>query len=210
MHWRIPPHLLRPYVPRHSKLKLDIYDGSAWISLVPFTVSGLHIRLMPPMPGFSSFSEMNLRTYVTDGHKPGALFLDIYADKLVPVLFHYLAGLPYRRADIKVQSGCVQYKEDNTAKGNLLHLKWLHDGAAFPGTELDRWLTDRYCTYQQNGNHIYRFPIHHADWPLQHISVEDSFVSFKWNDIILTTGSMELLHYSPGVDTLFWMKQKLR
>jgi hypothetical protein len=39
MHWRIPEEALRPLIP--ERLQIDTFDGSAWIAVTPFEVTGL-------------------------------------------------------------------------------------------------------------------------------------------------------------------------
>ena len=71
-HWPIPVRTMRPLVPR--ELPLDTWDGSCWLGVVPFWMSGVRIRACPPIPGTSRFPELNVRTYVTYGGKPGVFF----------------------------------------------------------------------------------------------------------------------------------------
>src|ERR1044072_7418861 len=63
LHWRYDPAIVRPLVPR--ELDLDLYDGAAWVTLVPFTIEG-------PVPYLTSFAETNVRPYARDraaGHR---------------------------------------------------------------------------------------------------------------------------------------------
>src|SRR5262249_39725517 len=39
VHWPIPPEALRPLVP--PQLELDLFDGNAYVGLVPFTMTGV-------------------------------------------------------------------------------------------------------------------------------------------------------------------------
>jgi uncharacterized protein YqjF (DUF2071 family) len=67
-HWPLPHATLRPLVP--AQLELDQFDGQCWVGVVPFRMSGVTGRTMPPLPGLSSFPELNVRTYVTHGESP--------------------------------------------------------------------------------------------------------------------------------------------
>jgi len=77
LHWRVDPERLRARLP--PGLALDTFDGEAWIGVVPFRMSGVRPRLTPPLPGVSAFLELNVRTYVVAGGKPGVWFFSLYA-----------------------------------------------------------------------------------------------------------------------------------
>ena len=77
MHWRIDANLLRPLIP--SQLKIDTFDGSAWIGVIPFTMWGIRASFLPPIPGTSAFHELNVRTYVTLNGEPGVWFFSLDA-----------------------------------------------------------------------------------------------------------------------------------
>src|ERR687890_1673231 len=67
-HYRVDEAALRAVLP--PEVPLDTFDGSAWIGVTPFVVTGLRARLMPPLPGTSRFAEINVRTYATVDGKP--------------------------------------------------------------------------------------------------------------------------------------------
>ncbi len=97
-HWRAPADQLRALLP--GGLELDLYEDEAWIGVVPFRVSGLRARGLPPLPFVSSFVELNTRTYVTAGGKPGIWFFSLDASSELAVeaaRFGY--KLPYFRAE---------------------------------------------------------------------------------------------------------------
>jgi len=76
-------------------------DLLAWIGIVPFRLSGLRARGLPPLPFVSSFLELNTRTYVTAGGKPGIWFFSLDASSELAVEAARLGyKLPYFRADI--------------------------------------------------------------------------------------------------------------
>src|SRR4051812_22652778 len=67
LHWIMPPELIEPFIPKHPKITLDLFEGNAWISLVAFNVYENCTRFAPRIPVLPAFTELNLRTYVTDG-----------------------------------------------------------------------------------------------------------------------------------------------
>src|SRR5256885_16970604 len=93
-HWPVPCAQLRPLVP--DCFSLDTFDGTAWLGVVPFRMTGIKAVGAPSVPGLSAFLELNVRTYVTAGGKPGVYFFSLDAASPVAVrvarrFFH----LPY-------------------------------------------------------------------------------------------------------------------
>jgi hypothetical protein len=60
-HWPLPADALRPYVT--AALLIDTYDGSAWLGITPFEVSGLRPRGVTPLPRLSRFPEWLTERY---------------------------------------------------------------------------------------------------------------------------------------------------
>ena len=80
-HWRVPAQVLRAHLP--AELEIEEHDGSAWLGVVPFTLTNLRARGLLPLPRISSFLELNVRTCVraADG-KPGVWFFSLDAASL--------------------------------------------------------------------------------------------------------------------------------
>src|SRR5918992_4461493 len=97
MHWPVRADFLRPLVP--PALKLDTFDGSAWVGVVPFRMTGVRPRFVPPVPGMSAFPELNVRTYVTPAatkEKPGVWFFSLDATNPLAVrAARWTYHLPY-------------------------------------------------------------------------------------------------------------------
>lgn len=87
-HWPVPPEIIRNLVP--SQLPLDLFDGQCWLGIVPFWMSGVRARGLPAIPGLSRFAELNVRTYVTLGEKPGVYFFSLDAANMPAVRLRVL------------------------------------------------------------------------------------------------------------------------
>jgi uncharacterized protein len=59
-HWPVPASALRPHVP--PRMEIDEIDGTAWLAVVPFDMTGIYVRGLPPLPGISRTLELNVRT----------------------------------------------------------------------------------------------------------------------------------------------------
>ena len=102
-HWALPAAVVRAVVPR--ELPLDLWQGQAYVGLVPFVIRNLRPRGVPPLPLISHFAEINVRTYVTVDDKPGVYFFSLDAANVSAVLGARLFfGLPYFKAKFRIES----------------------------------------------------------------------------------------------------------
>ena len=99
-HWPIAPEALRPLIP--PQLELQTFDKQCWVGVVPFRMSGVRARWLPAIAGTSCFPELNVRTYVVRGGKPGVYFFSLdAANRLAVKTARLLYHLPYFHADMQ-------------------------------------------------------------------------------------------------------------
>ncbi|WP_343635616.1 DUF2071 domain-containing protein [Fluviicola sp.] len=209
LHWKVSPDLLEPFIPKD--LTLDTFDGEAWISVVAFTMQKIRPKNLPAFSPVSDFHEINVRTYVNYNGKAGVYFLNIEAQKLVSAkLSRLLSGLPYEKAKmVRVRKNILQeYTSDLKKKGFRFSAKYAVSDQSVPKTELDSWLTERYCLYLDRGPQTYIYEIHHLPWELQQVKVEEIHTDYRLGKIDLNHPP-DRIHYSPGVNVIAWSKQKL-
>src|SRR6476646_2026873 len=82
-HWPVAPEVLRPHLP--PGLPLDTCEGTAWLGIVAFWMSGIRLRGLPPVPFTSGFPEINVRTYVRDQARPAVFFMSLDADNALGI-----------------------------------------------------------------------------------------------------------------------------
>jgi uncharacterized protein len=168
LHWRVDPTELRRHVP--ESVELDIRDGAAWLGIVPFTISSLRVRGLPPLPPVGSFRELNVRTVVTADGKPGIWFFTLDASSRLAVeLAKRLYRLPYAYARIHSERIDDWVHYESARPGAAFSGRYRGTGAPFaadPGS-LEWFLTERYCLYTEDGGRLYRAEIHHRPWQLQ-------------------------------------------
>ena len=206
LHWKVDAQLLLPHIPQG--ITLDLFEGDAYVTLVAFTVRNAHPRYIPPIAGIADFDEVNLRTYVTDGVRPGITFLDIKANNLVQVMLNRLVGLPYKRAAIHRENtaSAVSYYSMTGKHQKVISLVYKVEERIEEKAALDKWLSERYCNYQQVGGRLYRYNIHHYEWPLMTVSVEGD-INYTYEQLSFSLLNMTAAHYSKGVNVLFWWRQ---
>ncbi|PSK93958.1 YqjF family protein [Taibaiella chishuiensis] len=207
LHWKIDSALLIPFLP--PGLEPDTFAGSAWISLVAFTMEQIRPRQLPALAFLSDFHELNLRTYVQHSGKKGVYFLGIEAQKILSVLVaRSLSGLPYRKASIsrKPTATGQQYEVQNPGAGTRLLVRYRTGAQLDAKQEQDTWLTERYCLYTEKDTRLFRFDIHHEPWPLQEVQLEQLETHYRVGSFDLAGRKPDLLHYSPGIKVLAWHK----
>jgi uncharacterized protein YqjF (DUF2071 family) len=203
MHWRVEEDTVRDLLP--EALELDTHDGSAWIGVTPFRVSGLRLHGLPPVPVLSSFPEVNMRTYVTYEDKPGIWFFSLDADSSWAVeAARLIYRLPYHHAKIEIghRVEWIDYRSERL--GATLDVSYRGVGAAESGA-MEDFLTERYCLYTEHRGRLHRAEIHHAPWPLQRAEAE-----LRENTISpLALDGEPLLHYSTRQDVVIWPLERL-
>lgn len=173
-HWPVPAPRLRPLLP--EGLEVDRYDGSAWIGIVPFRMSGVRLRLLPPVPTASRFPELNVRTYVRAGDRRGVWFFSLDAgSRLVVHAARAWYGLPYHRARMEVEERdeAVRYRSRRTGSSRpaaVFEGRYRPTGPAFrAGREsVARFLTRRLRLFARDRRGRLRAArVRHAPWPLR-------------------------------------------
>jgi uncharacterized protein len=208
MHWAVPAEALRRVVP--PELPIDTFEGSAWLGITPFVVSGLRLRGLWPPPRLSTFPETNVRTYTTVAGRPGIWFLSLDAASRLAVegarrSYH----LPYFRADMAVrrEGPEIAYETRRRAPGATLAVRYRPVGDVFnaqPGT-LEHFLTERYCLYTLDGRRrLLRADIHHPPWPLQPAEavVDGNTMTAPYG--IELPDRQPLLHVAQRQDVVIW------
>lgn len=206
-HWRIDPAALS--LP--EGLRPDLFEGEAWIGVTPFRVSGLRARGLPPLPLVSSFLELNTRTYVTDGGKPGIWFFSLDAESELAVeAARQGYKLPYFRADMRAEwrGGRLEYesrRRDGRGAPAAFRASYRPIGEVLDADprSLAHFLTERYCLYAEHEGQLLRAEIHHEPWPLQPAEASVDENSMPPASIELLDDE-PLLHFSARQDVVIW------
>ena len=216
-HWPVAPALIQALLPQ--ALEVDETQGTAWVAVVPFRMTGVRPRLTPPLPWLSQFAELNVRTYVRPRYGPkdeaGVYFWSLEASNPVAVaaartLFH----LPYMNAQMSCESrqGWIEYESLRTHRGEppaQFKARYRPCGLT-KRTELVRWLTERYCLYTTDSQGcLYQGEIHHRAWPL-----EDAEANFEIDTMASAAGielpqTPPLLHFAKEIQVALWPLRKL-
>jgi len=210
-HWPIPAPRMAELLP--PGLTLDTWEGEAWVGIVPFRMPYLSIRSLPDVPPFTHLLEINVRTYVRVGDKPGVYFFSLDADNPLTVeVARRWYSLPYLNA----RFDCAF--DGERARYNMRRADRRAAPAAFGGAygplsaprpaaagSLEDWLTARYALYTTNRRgRVLRGDITHAPWPLAPAEAELALNTLAQSHGIALPDTAPLLHYAARLDVLAW------
>jgi uncharacterized protein YqjF (DUF2071 family) len=192
-----------------------VFDGRAWLGVIPFHMSNVAPRGVPWLPFASAFPELNVRTYVTVGGKPGVYFFSLdAASQLAVMAARAVFHLPYHRATMEVEVGPrrVSYRSVREKSAAEFAASYGPTGAASesrPGT-LEHFLTERYCLYAlTRAGQPRRLEIHHRPWPLQPADAQIAVNTMAAVSGITLPAVAPLLHFAKRLDVLAWPMTKV-
>jgi hypothetical protein len=210
-HWRVPPDVLHPRVP--DDVELDVRDGTAWVGIVAMRVTALRARGLLPVPGTSSFLQLNVRTYVRgrDG-KPGVWFLSLDASSRLAVEgARRRFGLPFFHARMSLdETGdwsdveCARIGE----RGRVFSGRYRAAGkesVSAPGS-LEEFLFERYCLYATDrAGRLHRSEIHLEPWSVRRAEAEIELATIA----PLELNGSALCHVAARQDLVVWPLEAL-
>ena len=213
-HWALKPEKIRPLVPR--ELELDLLDGSAYVAVTPFWMSGVRGRMTPPLPFLYKFCELNVRTYVRYKGIPGVYFFSLDAGSFPAVLgARATYKLPYFHAAMLVRSDGKEFQYSSSRlqmpRPADLRARYRPVSAARvrEKNSIEYFLTERYCLYAVHQGVVLRAYIHHAPWQLQDAEAEFGINTVPQVDgVELPESRPALLHYSKFLEVLVWWPEK--
>jgi hypothetical protein len=208
VHFAFERSALQPLVP----FELDLFDGTAYVSLVAFTQRRLRPRrggrlaaaLSTPL---ATHEFLNVRTYVRHAGERGIYFLcEWVPNRLATWLGPPLYGLPYRLGRLRYRydrpAGAARHEV--IARGRRLAFDVIAEpnpppATATPGT-LDAFLLERYTAFTRCRGRDACFRVDHAPWPQQRATVH-----FRENELLSRVGvdwpsaTLACANLSPGV-----------
>ena len=211
-HWPVATSIVRTLVP--SPLAVDEFEGLAWISVVAFGITNLGVRGLPALPGLSSMAELNVRSYVEVGGRPGVYFFSLDAsNELLAHGGRWLTNLPYVPAEMEVTKAgdntrFLSTRPDGSAGLDVTYGPDGESAEAASGS-LDAFLAERYCLYHFDREHRpYRLEIHHPPWRLQ-----PAQCSIRTNTMGASCGlslqGAPIVRFAKRQDVVAWLPTKL-
>jgi len=206
--WPVDPDVMDAHLP--EGLAPDTHDGSAWLSVVPFTNVAVRPKGVPESLGIR-LPELNLRTYVTRDGVPSVYFFSLDAQGVASVLgariFHHLPYF-YARISLEVADGRVRFRSRRRHPGaRPVHYEGTYwptgEPFAAPDDDFGKFLVERYRFYTeaQDGS-IRHTDVDHDPWTLYPADAD-----IETNTLLSAHGFAEpdadpVYYYSPGLDVV--------
>jgi uncharacterized protein YqjF (DUF2071 family) len=213
--WPVDPDVMDAHLP--SGLHADTYDGSAWLSVVPFTNVAVRPKGVPEAFGIR-LPELNVRTYVTRDGVPSVYFFSLDAQGVSSVvgarLFHHLPYY-YARISLAVEADRVRFRSRRLHPGSRparYEASYRPTGAPFaaPDDPLGEFLVERYRFYTEAQDGSMRYTdVDHEPWTLYPAAAD-----VATNTLLAAHGFAEpdaepVYHYSPGLDVVTSRSERL-
>jgi uncharacterized protein YqjF (DUF2071 family) len=214
-HWPVEFQKLRALVP--ADFELDVFNHESWVGIVPFHMTNVAPRGVPALPWVSEFPELNVRTYVTVGDRPGVYFFSLDAGSAVAVqAARRLLNLPYHSASMTVtqDAGLIHYhsRRAGAESDAVFVADYEPAGDVFIAHEgsLDYFLTERYCLYNVDHRGApYRLEIHHPPWSLQPARARLGRNGMAGVNCVQLPDRSPLVHFAKRQDMVAWMPERL-
>jgi uncharacterized protein YqjF (DUF2071 family) len=170
--WPVDPAVVDAHLP--AELDPDVFDGSAWLSAVPFTNVAVRPRGVPEPLGVR-LPELNLRTYVTRDGVPSVYFFSLDAQGVTSVLgARVFQHLPYYYARISLSAADDRVRFSSRrrhpgARPARYEATYRPTGESFsaPDDPLGAFLVERYRFYTQASDGSLRYTdVDHDTWTL--------------------------------------------
>jgi uncharacterized protein len=203
LHWRYDPEVIAPHLP--EGVRPDVFDGSAWVGLIPFRMRRVRVLGTPPLPYLSSFLETNVRTYGIDRRgRRTVVFLSLDADRLLPVLAARLSyRLPYVWSRMSAVSEgplreyrCTRHGPGSERPQSRVRIRI---GAKVEASELDHFLSARWGLSSRWYGRTVSASVAHEAWRLyaaELLELDDDLLTAA--GLPAPTGQPRVL-WSPGV-----------
>jgi len=206
--WPVDPDVLDAHLP--EGLAPDEHDGSAWLSVIPFTNVAVRPRGAPERFGIR-LPELNLRTYVVRDGVPGVYFFSLDAQGIASVLgARVFQHLPYYYARISLErsDGKIRFasrRRHPGARPVRYEAAYRPTGEPFsaPDDPLASFLVERYRFYTQAQDGTMRYTdVDHDPWTLYPAAADVETNTLLSAHGFATPEADPVYYYSPGLDVV--------
>ncbi|ELZ07160.1 hypothetical protein C479_15292 [Halovivax asiaticus JCM 14624] len=206
--WPIEPAVMDAHLP--DGLAPDVYDGSAWLSIVPFTNVAVRPKGVPESLGVR-LPELNVRTYVTHAGVPSVYFFSLDAQGIASVLgarlFHHLpyfyARISLERVDDRIWFRSRRHHPGARPARYAGTYRPIGDPFSAPEEPFAAFLVERYRFYTEAQDGSLRYTdVDHDPWTLSPAEATIERNTLFSAHGFETPNAGPTYYYSPGLDVI--------
>ncbi len=206
-HWPYEASAVQQLLP--AGVRVDTFDGAAWVGLIPFEMRDVQFGRTPPMRRLGTFIEVNVRTYVIDAlGRRGVWFFSLDVPRSAAVAVARLVfGLPYcwAHAEHSVDGDRHRYqtarrwpaREQAVADIRFRVAGRLADSET---SALDHFLYARWGMVAERRRQLSFGRVNHPRWPLHQVDGVEIDQTLIEAVGLPTPAGAPRAHFSPGVD----------
>lgn len=194
--YRVPENIIAECLP--PGVVPDVFDGSAWASLVAFDFSDARVLgwSVPPAFGLCDFPEFNLRVYGRQNDRRGVVFVrEFVPGRVVTAIARFAYNEPYSVAQnftsrVSVESGLRRVRHDFSVGGRRQTLAVTACEAPFlPAAEtFEHWVKEQNWGFGRTRRGLLtRYAVAHPAWrvfPVEDVTLAVDFAhlySPRWS-----------------------------
>ncbi|AXG05484.1 DUF2071 domain-containing protein [Haloplanus rubicundus] len=206
--WPVDPAVMDAHLP--DALSPDTYDGTAWLSVVPFTNVAVRPKGLPASVGVR-LPELNVRTYVTRDGVPSVYFFSLDAQGVASVLgarlFHHLPYY-YARISLDAADGRVRFSSRRRHPGaRPAHYEGTYwptgEPFAAPDDPFAAFLVERYRFYTEAQDGSLRYTdVSHDPWTLSPAAADIETDTLLRSHGFARPDADPVYYYSRGLDVV--------
>ena len=166
VHGRVDANVIRRLLP--AGVEVDEFDGSGWVSYVPFGMHDIAFAGTPPVPYLGTFPEVNIRTYVRHEGVPYVWFFSLDIPRFLPVaVARSVFALPYMYSAVhhgrigSIVTSSTKRRWSDAAAHSVARI-----GDVADTDDLDVFLTARWGLLTATRRSLVEARIHHEPWVL--------------------------------------------
>lgn len=209
VHGRCDADVIRRLLP--DGVEVDEFDGSGWVSYVPFAMHDIAFGRLPPVPYLGTFPEVNIRTYVRHNGVPYVWFFSLDIPRMLPVgVARSAFALPYVFSAVDHElRGTTLRTTTHRRRGATAARSVAEISAATVGDDLDVFLTARWGLLAATRRSVVEAKIHHEPWTLHGAELIE-FDEQLSRAARLPAWQPERVTYSPGLSVTVGRPTRVR
>ncbi|HTO15888.1 MAG TPA: DUF2071 domain-containing protein [Edaphocola sp.] len=206
LHWKVDANVIKHILPQN--LCIDTFEGGAWVSMSIASVENFKNKLFSILKHGFGFEQILMQTYIVSKGKPGIFIFNHELEKSFSKnIYQRLLKLKPGETDFKKDCEGLNHKlfANNEHNGFKLGMQY-EFGEKSESNPLENWLVNRFCYFYERENQLFEYDVHHQEYDFCDINLNKFKTLFNFGGLTIDQ-KPDLIHYSKGIQKLFWSKK---